>query len=63
MPRTTVDPKTEVFQIRLTVGEAQSLRKSAEALSLTKSEILKRGLRWAEAQVTEKAARPCKETA
>ena len=63
MPRTTVDPKSVVVRARVTVSEAERLRKSAEAMNTTMSAILLRGLRLVEAQIAEKAARPSKTTA
>ena len=51
MARTTVDPKSFQFRIRLTVGEAQRLRKSAEELGTNMSDIFLRGLRLVEAEI------------
>ena len=56
MPRTTIDPKTTTFTIRLTPSEAESLRRCAEVLKLKKATILMRGLRWAEKEVQKRQA-------
>lgn len=51
MPRTTADPKSIVVRSRVTVSEAQRLRKSAEALNTTMSDVLLRGLALVEAEI------------
>ncbi|MBR1580093.1 MAG: hypothetical protein IJ668_06310 [Selenomonadaceae bacterium] len=50
------DPRHSNFTVRMTASEAMSLRKCAEALQLTKTEILMRGLRLAEAEVQKRQA-------
>lgn len=53
MPRTTADPKSIVVRSRVTVSEAQRLRKSAEALNTTMSDVLLRGLALVEAEIEQ----------
>ena len=54
MSRTTTDPKTTTFTIRMSVSEAESLRKCAEALKLKKATILMRGLKLAEVELAKR---------
>ena len=51
MGRPTDDPKVVQRRLRLTVGEDQRLRKSAEALNTTMSDVLLRGLALVEAEI------------
>ena len=64
MPRTTTDPKSFQFRIRLTTTEAKRLRNCAELLNTNMSDIFLRGLSLVEERIaTEKAVPPAKVTA
>ena len=53
MPRTTADPKSVVVRARVTVSEAERLRKSAEELNTTMTAVLMRGLGLVEAEIEQ----------
>ena len=53
MPRTTNDPRNKRLLMRLTETEEKNLRKSAEVLGTTKTEIVLWGLRLAEAEIAK----------
>ena len=53
MPRTTTDPKSFQFRIRLTTTEAKRLRNCAESLQTNMSDALLRGLALLEAEIAK----------
>lgn len=59
MARTTTDPRNRRLLMRLTETEERNLRRSAEALHTTKTEIVLWGLRLVEAEIAKGQA-PCK---
>lgn len=54
MSRIPIDPKITTFTIRMSLAEAESLRKCAEALGVKKATILMRGLKQAEVELAKR---------
>lgn len=52
--RPTSNKKTERIEVRLTLDEAQLLRECAEALGVSKTEVINKGVRLVKAELGEK---------